>query len=350
MKATVINRTFYWFVFALLLSIFALSLSISFSSLTVKYPELVTGITYDLTLTAPLLYLFIIWKTKIPKTTVAPFLFASIVYASYIVPAEQQFHLNIVKMWLIPIVEIGVLCFVGFSVFKTIKAYKLVKNKDSDILKVLQEVSQNVIKIPILAKMFVFEIAVIYYALVSWVKINPTDKSYTYHKKSGKLALFGAILFIIGIETLVLHYFVVQWNWYVAWLLTLSSGYVLLQLFAHSKAVCQRPIEFIGNKLYVRYGLFGGTEIELDNIRDIELSTIPTVDEQDAKHVSLLADLEQFNTKIHLKKKEQFVGFYGMKEEYKTLLLYVDEAEKFKQFATKNTENVGELSAIQLKQ
>lgn len=346
MKATIFDRKFYWLAYALLLSIIALSLSISFSSLSVKYPELAVGITYDLTLTAPLLYLFIIWKTKIPKTTVAPFLLASVIFASYIIPAEQQYHLSTIKMWLIPILELGVLSFLGFSVYRTVKAYKSVKDKDSDIIKVLREVSQKVIKIPILAKILAFEIAVIYYAFFSWKKASLTDKTFTYHKKSGKLSLFGVIIFVVGIETLVLHYFVAQWNWYVAWFLTFSSAYVFMLLFAHSKAMYQRPIEFIGEKLHIRYGIFGETEIELDKIKDIELSSIPTNEQDNSKHISILADLEHFNTKIHLKEKTTFSGLYGMKEEYKTLLLYIDEAEEFKEFVTNNSGNAGNSVAL----
>jgi hypothetical protein len=333
------NRSFYFIAIALLASIIILSLSISSSSLISQYPELAIGITYDLTLTAPLLYLFLIWKTKIPNTTVVPFFILSIIVASLIIPADQQIHLSFIKKWIIPIVEIGVMSFIGFSVYKTVKTFRAVNNKDADILTVLEKTSEQVIPIPVLNKAIAFEISAIYYAFFRWRKPVLGENSFTYHKKSGKITLYLAIIFIIGIETIVLHFIVARWSEIIAWILTISSAYVLLQIFAHLKAVYQRPIEIDDNRLFVRYGLFSGTEIELNNIRDVQSSFQMPEDKKGIKQVALLGELEQFNTKIHLHKESTFYGLYGKKDKFVTLLLYVDEQEQFKKLITSNDSN-----------
>lgn len=334
MTKTFLNRSFYYLAYLFLAAIFTLSFVFSNTSLLIKYPELAVGITLDLTLMAPLLYAFVIWKTKIPKTTIVPFFVISTIIASNLVPADQQFYLSQIKTWVIPIIEIGVLGFLAFTVYKTVIAYRAAKDKDSDIFNVLFEVSNKLFGNKLFAKLLAFELAVIYFAFFSWRKPKLTANTFTYHKKSGKLVLYGAIIFIIVAEAIVIHILLAEWNFYVAWILTLSSLYLSLQLFAHFKAMYQRPIEIIGDKLYVRYGLFGGGKIELRNIERIESSMIKPNETENVKQVSLLGEIEQFNTKIQLKEKATFSGFYGKEDDYKTLLLFVDEKEEFKKLVS----------------
>ena len=93
--------------------------------------------------------------------------------------------------------------------------------------------------------------------------------------------------------------------------------------------MCQRPVEIKEDKLVIRNGLFGETEIELGNIESVELATLPPNDEEFAR-AAFLKDLEQFNTIIRLKDEETFYGLYRLKSKIKTLLLYVVENTEFK--------------------
>lgn len=312
------------------------SISVALSPLLIAYPELAIGITYDLTLSAPLIYLFLIRKTAIPKTTAVPFFIGGIFIASFILTADQQFHLNLIKHWLLPVVEISLLGLIGFSAYKTVRTYRLLKTKNSDIIKVLQETCQKMLGNSKLADIFAYEIAVLYYAFFSWRRFTAGELTFSYHKKSGKITFFGAIIFILTVETFILHIIVARWNVIFAWILTISSIYIVLQGFAHLKAVYQRPIEIIDDQLFIRYGLFSGTELDLKNIEQIEISSIYPTDRDFVKQVALLGELEQFNTRIKLKQEATFVGFYGLKSKYRTLLLFIDEPEKFKQIIITN--------------
>lgn len=336
MNIAIIDRNTYLLAFGITALIFIVSISLAFSPFIIAHPEIAVGITYDLTLTSPLLYLFFIRKTKIPNTTVVPILIIGIILASYIIPAEQQFHLSLIKGWLLPVVEILLLSYVGLSIYNTVKTYKSLRSKDSDIISVINEVCHQKFSIPFIANALAFEITVIYYAFISWKGSVSNEAIFSYHKKSGKIALFAALIFIIGLETIVLHIFVAKWNVLIAWILTISSFYLLLQLFAHLKAVHQRPIELTDDKLFIRYGLFDGTEINLENIDKVEFTTNKPTDKSLVKQVALLGDMEQFNTIIHLKNSEIFTGFYGIRNEYKTLILFIDEKERFLQSITQN--------------
>ena len=143
-------------------------------------------------------------------------------------------------------------------------------------------------------------------------------------------------IFLILMETLVLHILVARWSELIAWILTISSLYVSIQLFAHIKAMLQRPIEITDGKLHIRYGLFGDTEIGLDNIESVEFSNTNTSVEKGTKKLALFGDLEQTNTKITLKQEETLNGFYGFTSKYNSLLFYVDERDEFKKLIEQN--------------
>lgn len=331
MKSATLNRTPLFLAFGLPALIIATAISIASSSLITAYPELAIAITYDLTISAPLFYLFFIRKTNISKKTAMPFFVLGIVLATFLVPVEQQFHLSLIKYWIFPIVELFVFGYIAWKVYKTVKFYQSAKKENSDILNILQETCQKVLGIPILANAVAFEMSVIYYGFFKWRKPTFDKNSFTYHQKSGKVAVFGAIIFIVAVETLVIHFLIAQWNEIVAWVLTLASVYVLLQIFAHLKAIYQRPIEISDDKLFIRYGLFGGVEIDLENIENIELTSVKPSEKEGVKQIALLGELEYFNTKIQLKNEAEFAGFYGVKNKFKTLLLFVDDNERFKQ-------------------
>lgn len=298
MNAATLNRNSLLLIYGLPALVILSATVIAFTPLIATYPELAVGITYDLTLSAPLLYLFLIRKTAIPKTTVVPIFVGGIVIASFLLPKEQQFHLDLIKIWLLPVIEIGGLAFISYTAYNTFKTFKSLKGKSSDVFEILRETCQKTIGIPILANVFAFEIAVFYYALFGWKKLEPNETNFTYHKKSGKVPLFGIIIFLITVETFVLHVLVAEWNNIVAWVLTVPSTYFVVQLFAHLKAISQRPVEITDGKLFVRYGLFGDAEIDIENIENIEFLSVMPVQKERIKHLAILGELEQFNTAL----------------------------------------------------
>jgi hypothetical protein len=330
MNALISNRTSLLLAYGLPALIIVVAVSIASTSLITAHPELAVGITYDLTLTAPLIYLFFIRKTKIPKMTVMPVFVGGIILASFLLPAGERFHLDLVKFWILPVIEVFVLGYIGFTVYKTVKTYRAVKSESTDILKILRETCRKTLGLPVLADAAAFELAVLYYGFLKWKKPLPAENAYTCHRTSGKIALYGAVIFILTIETIVVHILIAMWSELAAWILTLTSAYVILQLFAHLKALGQRPIEITEDRIFIRYGLFEGVEIERENIEDIEFSSVKTDRDKPFKQAALLGELEHFNMKIRLKNAAEFTGLYGMKSKFQTLLLFVDEKEKFK--------------------
>lgn len=313
----------------ILLSIIAVSFALAQSPLILIRPELATAITIDLTLTLPLAYLFFIRKTKISKLTAAGLFIFGTIFASFILPADNRNFLDLIKLFVLPVLELVILGYVGFVFYKSRQTYRSLSRKSGDVVEILRETLAKEFPLALAANVLTCEIAVIYYAFISW-KAKRGENTFTYHKKSGIVALLSVVIFIVAVETLVVHILVALWSETFAWILTIISVYFLFQVFAHLKAVFQRPIEVIGDKIFLRYGIFGDLVVDLKNIEKIENSSAPFEKEKGTSKLALLGELEQHNLKIVLKDEAVLHGFYGIKTKVKTLYLFIDEIEYFR--------------------
>ena len=317
-------------LFGIPLLIIGAMVLIAQSPLFTNYPNrLAIGITADLLVTVPFIYFLLIRKTKIPKTTVVPFIILGMVICSRILPLEHQNYLSLFKTWVLPVVEISILSFVIYNVRKGIKKYRLNKKEAFDFFTTLKHTCYELLPKAIVIPL-VTEIAVFYYGFIYWKKRKLKDNEFSYHKDSGSIALLIAIVFIIAIETAVLHILLVKWNSMVAWTLTGLSIYSGIQILGFLKSMFKRPLLLENDKLYLRYGIMTETTITLKDIEAIEMSSKDIEPNQDTRKLSFLGELESHNIIIRLKKENKLTGLYGIERKYKNLALHVDDKIKFK--------------------
>ncbi|MDO6493090.1 MAG: hypothetical protein ABJD66_04265 [Cellulophaga sp.] len=317
-------------IFGIPLLIISLMVFITKSSLFTINPESLSfGITFDLLLTVPFIYFLLIRKTKIPKTTVLPFLILGIVICSIILPSENQQYLRLFKTWILPVIEISVLSYVIYNVRKGIKSYKQKKEFSFDFFTTLKQTCYEILPKNVVIPV-VTEIAVLYYGFIYWKKRKLKENEFSYHKDSGTIALLVVIIFIIAIETIVLHILLTEWSSLVAWILTFVSIYSGVQLFGFLKSMLKRPITIEKDKLFLRYGIMNETTIDIRNIDNIEVSSKDIETNKETRKFSFLGELESHNIIIHLKEENELIGLYGIKKSYKNLALYVDNKVEFK--------------------
>lgn len=317
-----------------------------FNQGVVQSDNFVLAISIDFVLTIPIIYYFIIRKTKIPNLTAITLMIAGLFLGLYFLPKENQNYLEFFKTYFFPVLELGIFGVVIWKVRVAIKKYKSLKTVDSEIsfdfFTVLKNSCEEILpKLP--ASLLATEIAVIYYSILNWKskKTNPT-KEFTYHKNSGTVGLLGALVFIIAVETIAIHLLLGMWSHIAAWVLTILSIYTGFQLLAFAKSFSKRPILIENDILYLRYGIMSETEVKLKNIKSIEISEKPLEElieieaiENKAKSklykkLSPLGNLEQHNIIIRLHKKTTLNGFYGIKKEFEVLAFHVDEKVDFK--------------------
>jgi len=319
-------------VYGLPVIIILTSIFLALSPLLSKYPDLAMGITYDLTLIAPLVYFFLIRKKNIPNITVIPLFVAGVVLASFLLPDHQKFHLDLVKTYLLPIIELIFFSVIYYHVHHTISVFKSTQDRSNDFYLILKQSAIKVISYLKIAKVFASEIGMIYYALFSWKKKEKPTNGFTNYKRNGITALFGIIIFIILTETFVIHILLMRWNVTVAWVLTFGSGYAALQLLGHIKAMSRRHSVIEGDKMYLKYGLFGDIEVDLKDIEEIKLTSKDTADKsRQVEKLALLKDIESHNVAIFLNKKLSVEKSYGITKECDLIFLHIDDKEEFAQ-------------------
>ncbi|WP_422361048.1 hypothetical protein [Reichenbachiella sp.] len=298
-------------------------------SITLKNIDALSlAITADLLITIPLVYFLLIRNSSISKITVIPMMILGLVLGGYLLPKENQNYLDLFKTWALPVIELTVMTFVVIKVRMAIKGFKRLKSGSADFFTILKKTCAEFLPKRLVLP-FATEVAVIYYGFIRWKSHKPAENEFTYHKTSGTPALFGAVIFVIGIETLALHILLEGWNQWVAWILSILSVYTALQVFGFAKSLGQRPIVFDTDSLILHYGILNEVKIPFEHIDSIELSGKSIDRLPMAKTLSPIGDLEGHNVILYLKEESTLSGLYGLKQRFKILALYVDNKNEF---------------------
>ncbi|WP_103069304.1 hypothetical protein [Aquimarina sediminis] len=287
------------------------------------------GITLDLLFTIPTIFFLLSKKKNIPKITTASFFVLGIITSSYIIPKEHQSLLNLIKTWVFPFIELGVVIFVYYKVRQTIKRFKINAKNEVDFFSVLRATCLQILpkKIAILLTM---ELAIFYFGFIYWKKKAIADNEFTYHKNSGTLSLLSALIIIIGIETYALHFLLLKWNTSAAWIASIISIYSSIQIFGFLKSIIKRPFSIEGHKIHLRYGILSETTIDVNDIESVEIISKEIKFDTQTRKLSPLGALESHNIVISLKKENRLIGLYGMNKNYKTLAFFIDDPKNFK--------------------
>ena len=116
MNAVSLTPRNYLMIYGIPAAVIVASVCLALSPLLQQNPALITGITYDLALTSPLLYLLLIWNKNIPKITVVPFFILGLVLATFLLP--ENTHLNLLTTWVLPLIELTVISTIGYKIFQ----------------------------------------------------------------------------------------------------------------------------------------------------------------------------------------------------------------------------------------
>jgi hypothetical protein len=294
---------------------------------------LAIGITVDLLLTIPFIYFLGIRKTRIPKTTIVPFLLIGMVVCSFILPSENQYYLSLFKTWVFPIIEISIISFVVYKIRKATLSYRKKKGSSLDFFTTLKNTCYEILPKGVVIPV-VTEIAVFYYGFIYWKKRILKENEFSYHKESGTISLLVAILLIITTETIVFHVLLGKSSTTAAWIFTCVSIYSGIQIFGFLKSIYKRPIFIKDGKLYLRYGIMNESIIDLKNIESVEISSKDLELDKKTRKLSFLGALESHNIIIKLQKENTLTGLYGIERTYTTIAIHVDDKNSFKKAVT----------------
>ncbi|WP_342644752.1 hypothetical protein [Mucilaginibacter sp. CSA2-8R] len=319
-----------YFAFGFVITAFATIVWLVKSPVFHQNPSaLSAAITVDLLLTVPLIYAWLIHKTRVSKLTVAPLVMAGMFSASYLVPAGHQQWLHLFKLFGFPLMEIASLTLVLRKFMAVRRRFGQGRAAGGDFFDVLKNACYAALP-RTLAAALTSEISVIYYGIFNWKSGKPARNQFTYHQNSGTPALLGCLIFLILIESAAMHLLVARWNHTAAWILSGLSVYTALQFFGYARSLSKRLISINGEQLQLRYGIMAQTHIHTQHIGRVEQSGRDLPADAGTRKLSPLGQLEAHNIILHLNRDHVLHGLFGKRYRVRTLLLHVDDPARFK--------------------
>jgi len=146
-------------------------------------PDFAFALSLDLILTVPIIYLLLIWKTKIPKTTIVAFIILGIFLGKKWLPAEHHSTLDFAQYVLVPVIEISIVSYIIFRMRKLFLEFRKAKKESPDFLTTLRMAVAEIFPKKI-GELFVMEISMIYYTFFTWKTSSLPNNAFTYHKRN----------------------------------------------------------------------------------------------------------------------------------------------------------------------
>ena len=314
--------------FGVVLAMFGALVFIMQSGMIQTVKRMDFAVSADLLISVPLVWFLLIRKTRVPNMTAIPVAFTGLLLGYYFMPEVGQTYLNLFKTWALPLIETGLVLYLLYKVRMAIKSYQALKSRTADFYTALKSVCSETFP-AFIAPLFATELAVFYYALIKWKTGPKPTVAFTCHKGPGTSVLFGVLLFLVVVETFVVHLLVALWHPAVAWVLTGLSIYAGVQVLAYMKSIIYRPIIAENDRLVLRYGVLREAVVPLADIASVELTKKPLAEGGPVRNFSPLFDFEGHNLVLHLKNENEMEGLYGGRTRFTSLALYIDQAEQF---------------------
>lgn len=238
---------------------------------------LAPAVTADLVAGIPLLgYLLLVRPRLLPPLALAPLFIASVFIARMLLPAGQQQYVAPLEA-LVVLVEVAVLGFLLMKVRQVARVYREVRPDSVYPADALPESLHRVLGGSPFVGVAAGEISLLYHAAVGWfLKYRPPAgryQAFSYHVRSGYVALFGAVMGLALVELALVHLLVRLWSDTLAAVLTGLSVYGILWLIGDFNAVRLHPLVVGPDALYLRAGLRWRAVIPLSTVRLLRRAT-----------------------------------------------------------------------------
>ena len=308
-----------------------------------------TGVTLDLTVTAPLLYFLVIRKTTVSKMSVIRVFVVGVLVAGLLLGGRSSL-LHGIKTWISPVVEAMVVITVIWNIRR---ARRRAGRGEVDMLTHLRSIAAKVLGNERVGDVLGSELAVIYYAVAGRRRKAGPDQggvrlsregaelsqesagagegrgAFSYARASGAAPVMGIFLMVMLAEGVGLHFLIARWSVITAWILTGLSAYTILQLYAHMRATKIRLVQVKDGMLYLRNGLAADVGVRIDDIEEITLTT-RAVQGEGVLKLALFGALEGHTMCIRLRQPVTVVRMFGIRRRASVLLFAVDRPEELR--------------------
>ena len=270
------------------------------------------GVTFDLTITVPLLYWFFVVRAgKAPALTIAPVFVVATLAASLLVPRGHQQFLRDLGRVAVPLAEVALLGAVAWRL-------RRVRGKNA-IRELLGDTR--------VADVVESEVLVFRYAFTGW-RSEPEavdGRPITFHQRSGWPVILAGILLLIAAEGLGMHLLLARWSPTAAWTWTAFDLWAAIWLLGDCNALRLHRSYLTNDTLHIRLGLRWSVSIPLSSIASIE--EVREEKQWKRKDVLKVAILEEPRWLITLREPMIAHGLAGIRKEIRAVALLPDDDE-----------------------
>ncbi|MCU1349242.1 MAG: hypothetical protein JWO56_2272 [Acidobacteria bacterium] len=285
------------------------------------------GVTFDLTISIPLLYWFFVVRPGHAKPlTMAPLFVAGVTLAALVIPRGHHQFLEQLRFVSAPL-EIVTLVLIGRRLLRMRGA----ETVEGDAYAKIDAATRAVLGDGKTATFVAMEVTILYYSLFAWRTPEPAgDETITLHRESGWGSILACILTLLAAESIGLHLALQLWfRPIVVWSVTALDVYGVLWLLGDYHALRLRPSVASGDTLHIRHGLRWSIDVPLANIAAID--PVAAEDEwKGKKHVLSLRLFDEPRYLIRLREPQTANGIAGITRTVDTIALRPDDDERFR--------------------
>jgi len=311
-------------------AVFAVSYLLIHSRLFMENPEILSfGLTFDMTISIPILYYFLARKGKLPKVLLIPIFMLSLIAAALILPRDHRQFLDLIKHAIFPL-EAFITAYLIFKITRVVKEYKRLKPESGlGFSVILKECLKKTIGHGKVPEILGTEISILYYGLFAWKRPKqPGENAFTAYKKSGYGSIVGGLAFLSLSEVLAFHVLFMQISTIAAWIIFALNLYGIIFILADFNAFRREPTYIEDEKLYINAGIKWKAIIPVKDIKSVKLSNESLRGKQILRAMTILSGP---NLVIELEKTHRAEGPYGIRKNFDKVLLNPDEPQRFKQ-------------------
>jgi hypothetical protein len=279
------------------------------------------GITFDLTISIPLLYWFFVVRSgKARPLTIVPLFLVGMMIATALLPGAQQQFLHQLERVLGPVAELVLIA----ALVQRVIAARKEKSTSSDPYERIAGAARTIAGENIAAAVIASEVSVFYYALFGW-RQQPErhERAATFHERNGWSTILVCIFVLIAAEGLAMHLFLARWSAMAAWAWTVLDLWAVIWLLGDYQALRLRRSWIDDDALHVHYGMRWSVVIPRALITGVE--EIRNESDWKRKDVLKIAILDAPRWKIALREPVVVRGMAGLRKTVIALAVLPDQ-------------------------
>lgn len=318
-------------MFALLaVLIYAIEFAIARSPMAGTRPMIPLAVTLDLTLFVPALYwLLVIRPAGASATRVVAAFVLSFIGARFVLLPGQREYLMYVRFLGAP-AELALIAYVVVKVRRAARGFRGAA-PTADVPERIGAALANAFPYRVVGRLLSTELTVLYYALLSWRRAPhvPTGSdAFTFHRRSGLIALLSAATGAAVVELFVVHLAVHAFSARVAWGLTFVSAVGVVWLIGFTRAIVLRPVLVTARGVLVRSGVQWTVDVPFADIARLETGRVSAPAGRVPGHLRV-GGSGRPTAVIHLREPATAAGIYGRNRQARTISIPLDEPAAF---------------------